>query len=434
MVLAAVIVLLRLTTVPVAGQASSSTAWGHPNLEGIWLDVYATPLERNPALGDREFATGEERAERDQARIGLAPAPGRSFERGERGSAQDVSSAYNAVFTSVKPAGPRTSLIVDPPNGRLPALTAEAKRKQEVQLEWRQALMQNTPTCEQGARGCEGGEYGPPSPRRFDVPPFYNTQRMNRHDGPEDQSLSDRCMGGGTPNFNGFRRIVQGDDSIAIGYDTGQGQGFQRIINLSGNHPPSQVSLRHGDSRGHWEGQTLVIETTNFSPKFTLRPARGGFYFKTNPVYSDTYDTPDWRQLLMCQEIGHDFGLDHQDENFNNANLGTCMDYTSDPSTNTEPNAHDMQQLKKIYRHKDGGGGGGGGKPCRGPAWKCSGSQTPPPAFNMELTGIGQWGQLVRTSRDGGRSTFVQDFGNEHHVYTHVTWTLDIAEQLREGR
>ena len=94
---------------------------------------------------------------------------------------------------------------------------------------------------------------------------------MNRHDGPEDQSLSDRCMGGRTPDFNGFRRIVQGEDSIAMGFDTGQGQGFQRITNLSGNHPPSSVRLRHGDSRGRWEGDTLVIETTNFSPKFPFR-------------------------------------------------------------------------------------------------------------------------------------------------------------------
>jgi hypothetical protein len=99
---------------------------------------------------------------------------------------------------------------------------------------------------------------------------------MNRHDGPEDQSLSDRCMGGRTPDFNGFRRIVQGEDSIAMGFDTGQGQGFQRVIYLSGDHPPSQVRLRHGDSRGRWEGQTLVIETTNFSPKSTFRPVRRG--------------------------------------------------------------------------------------------------------------------------------------------------------------
>ena len=266
-VLAAVIVVLQLTPAQLAGQAPSTTAWGHPDFGGIWVDVYATPFERAPELGDREFTTAEERAARDLAAMGNA---GRDRREGV-GTAQDVSGAYNAVYTSVKPAGPRTSLVVDPPNGRLPDLTAEAAQREQVQLEWRQALMRNTPTCQQGAPGCEGGEYGPPSPRRFDTPPFYNTQRMNRHDGPEDQSLSDRCMGGRTPDVNGFRRIVQGEDSIAIGFDTGQGQGYQRIVNLHGNHPPSQVRLRHGDSRGRWEGDTLIIETTNFSPKFPFR-------------------------------------------------------------------------------------------------------------------------------------------------------------------
>ena len=267
MMFAAIIWLVQLTGVQVAAQAPSETVWEHPNLEGIWLDVYTTPFERAPELGDREFTTAEERAARDQARIGNA---GRN-RRGPRGSPQDVSGAYNEVYTSAKPAGPRTSLVVDPPNGRIPSLTPDAQRADELRRDWRVMLMQNTPTCEQQAPACEGGEYAPPSPRRFDVPPFYNTLRMNRHDGPEDQSLGDRCMLGGTPDFNGFRRIVQGEDSIAIGYDTGQGQGFQRIINLSGSHPPTQVRLRHGDSRGHWEGQTLVIETTNFSPKFPFR-------------------------------------------------------------------------------------------------------------------------------------------------------------------
>ena len=83
--------------------------------EGIWLDVYDTPLERVPELGDREFATAEERAARDEARR----TPGRNI-RGPRGSAQDASGAYNAVFSSAKPAGPRTSLVVDPPNGADP--------------------------------------------------------------------------------------------------------------------------------------------------------------------------------------------------------------------------------------------------------------------------------------------------------------------------
>ena len=266
-VLATILVVLQLTAVPMGGQAAATNVWDHPDLEGIWLDVYATPFERAPELGDREFSTPEERATRDEARRGNE---GRD-RRGPPGSPQDVSGAYNAVYTSVKPAGPRTSLVVDPPNGRIPALTPKAKGEDEIRREWRVMLMRNTPTCEQDAPGCEGGQYGPPSPRRFDVPPFYNTSRMNRHDGPEDQSLGDRCMLGATPDFNGFRRIVQGEDSIAIGYDTGQGQGFQRIIYLSGSHPPSQIRLRHGDSRGRWEGDTLVIETTSFSPKFPFR-------------------------------------------------------------------------------------------------------------------------------------------------------------------
>ena len=265
-VLACVMVLMQLTAVPVEGQAGSTTAWGHPNLEGIWLDVYATPFERPERFGDRELATEEERAAQDMARMGNE---GRN-ERGGDGRV-DVAGAYNAVYTSAKPAGPRTSLVVDPPNGRVPALTAEAVQMNEVQREWRLMLLRSTETCKVGGTGCRGGEFGEASPRRFDVTPFYNTSRMNRHDGPEDQSSGDRCMSGRTPDFNGFRRIVQGADSIAMGYATGQGQGFQRIINLTGDHPPRQIRLRHGDSRGRWEGETLVIETTNFSPKFPFR-------------------------------------------------------------------------------------------------------------------------------------------------------------------
>ncbi len=264
----ATIMALLVNVVPVVGQAPDATVWGHPNLEGIWFDVYSTPFERSRDLGDRELATAEERAARDQARMS---SQGRNV-RGDDGRV-DVAGAYNAVYTSAKPAGPRTSLVVDPPDGRVPALTAEAQRQNELRREWTLMLLQNTETCQSGGRGCAGGEYGPPSPRRFDVTPFYNTGRMNRHDGPEDQSSGDRCMSGRTPDFNGFRRIVQGADSIAIGYDTGQGQGFQRIINMNGNHPPGQVRLRHGDSRGRWEGDTLVVETTNFSPKFLFRGA-----------------------------------------------------------------------------------------------------------------------------------------------------------------
>jgi hypothetical protein len=76
-------------------------------------------------------------------------------------------------------------------------------------------------------------------------------------------------------------------------------------------------------------------------------------YTKMNDTYFDTaqYNTTAWRNLVMCQEIAHAFGLDHQDEDFNNANLGMCMDYTKVPSTNQHRNRHDYDQLVTIYSH-----------------------------------------------------------------------------------
>ena len=265
-VAAAIATVMVLLQPAAGGQGPGDTPWGHPDLEGIWLDVYATPFERPAGVGDRELFTAAEREARDQARM---VNPGRD-RRGTDGRT-DVAGAYNAVYTSARPAGPRTSLVVDPPDGRIPALTPEAQRDNELRRDWRLMLLRSTETCRLGGSGCAGGEYGPASPRRFDMVPFYNTGRMNRHFGPEDQSLGDRCMSGRTPDFNGFRRIVQGEDAIAIGYDTGQGQGYHRIVNLGGDHPPATVRLRHGDSRGRWEGRMLVVETTNFSPKFTYR-------------------------------------------------------------------------------------------------------------------------------------------------------------------
>jgi hypothetical protein len=76
---------------------------------------------------------------------------------------------------------------------------------------------------------------------------------------------------------------------------------------------------------------------------------------KVNDTYfnTPTYNTTAWRNLVMCQEVGHTFGLDHQDENFDNPNLGTCMDYTSNPGTNQHPNQHDYDELSIIYAHLD---------------------------------------------------------------------------------
>jgi hypothetical protein len=198
----------------------------------------------------------------------------------ERGTELDVAGAYNAVFTSMKRTGARTSLIVDPPNGRMPPLTPEAAKMAAADREFRLALLQATDTCKNKSVACGGWKYDPtPSPRLAELPPRYNTARMNRHDGPEDGALPDRCLTMGLPEFGAatgsFRRIVQTPGGIAIFYDVGQGQGWQRNIVMNDSpHLPASVRQWYGDSRGHWEGNTLVIDVTNFSPKTDFQGAR----------------------------------------------------------------------------------------------------------------------------------------------------------------
>ena len=103
--------------------------------------------------------------------------------------------------------------------------------------------------------------------------------------------------------------------------------------------------------------------------------------------WNSVTDNDAYRQLVMCQEIGHDLGLAHQDENFTNSVLNTCMDYTSiDPELNQHPNLHDEEMLQtEIYDHTHGGGGGGGntGGPPGGGKGKGAGTASqPPPAWD----------------------------------------------------
>jgi hypothetical protein len=256
--------------------SSLKTPWGEPDLQGIWTDESDTPLQRSPKFANQESFTEAQRAELDKERSALL----RRDKRVERGTELDVAGAYNALFTSQKRTGLRTSLIVDPPNGRLPTMTPEAAKMAAAEREFRLALLQSTATCKSKSVACAGGKYDPtPSPRRAELPPRYNTQRMNRHDGPEDHSLPDRCLTIGLPEFGAatgsFRRIVQTPGGISIFYDVGQGQGWQRNIVMNGSpHIPATIRQWYGDSRGHWEGDTLVIDVTNFSPKSDYLGAR----------------------------------------------------------------------------------------------------------------------------------------------------------------
>src|SRR5207253_4671163 len=141
------------------------TPWGEPDLQGIWTDPYQTPLQRPAKFANKEFFTDQERADLDAQRAGIP----RRDARVERGTERDVAGAYNAVFQSVRPTGKRTSLVVDPPDGRIPALTPEAATRSEGDREYRLALLQPTQTCKNKEAACAGGKYGPVSPKRNEI-------------------------------------------------------------------------------------------------------------------------------------------------------------------------------------------------------------------------------------------------------------------------
>jgi hypothetical protein len=273
------------------------TPWGEPDLQGIWTDEFDTPLQRPAKYAEQEFFTQAQRAELDKERTEML----------NRRAAGTLADAYNfAVFLSTKRTGARTSKIADPPNGRIPPLTGDAQKAAAADREFRLILLQATDTCKKMAPGCAGGKYDPtPSPRRADAPPRYNIAGINRYDGPEDGTLANRCLTLGLPEFGGptgsFRRIVQTPGGISIFYDVGQGQGWQRNIVMDGSpHLPANIRQWYGDSRGHWEGNTLVIDVTNFSPKTDFQGSRENLHLierwtRTGPTsleYAVTIEDP----------------------------------------------------------------------------------------------------------------------------------------------
>jgi hypothetical protein len=260
------------------------TSWGEPDLQGLWTSESATPLQRPAKYAGREFLTDAEIAEldRQRARDQKDAKPGDLLTHPLRvdGRLRDATTANDADAVSARRPGRRTSLIVDPPDGKVPPLTPEAQKTRAMMREFQLALLQATETCKNKTGrsptdGCAEGQYGPPSPRRKEPPPYYNTERLNRADGPEDRSLGERCMGALLPDFDGFRTIVQSPGVVSIYYDTGQGQGWHRVIPVDDNpHLPSSVAQWWGDSRGHWDGNTLVVDVTNFSPQTDYRGSR----------------------------------------------------------------------------------------------------------------------------------------------------------------
>ncbi len=133
---------------------------------------------------------------------------------------------------------------------------------------------------------------------------------------------------------------------------------------------------------------------------------------KLNDTYfrTATYNKAEWRRLVMCQEIAHDFGLDHQDEVFDNPNLETCMDYTNNPlgpPSNEHPNDHDYEQVETIYSsHTDSST-----TIAQGSSAASAGGERPE-----------QWGRLVRRTPDGTPVLYERNLGGGDRLFTFVIW------------
>jgi PPE-repeat protein len=166
---------------------------------------------------------------------------------------------------------------------------------------------------------------------------------------------------------------------------------------------------RYGFRQGGWLGMARIWASGDHIVQATVQMN------DTFLVDDSRYNSSAWKQMVVCQEIGHAFGLDHQDENFGNPNLGTCMDYTRDPGSNQHPNRHDYEELESIYAHLDGAGGGGGGG---------GGGNCPPRNPKCGNGGIGNAPPFSQASRANG-SVYVDRLPGGVTRVTHVLWVPD---------
>ena len=236
--LAALLVVGWLTPVSAWAQAAPRTPWGQPDLQGVWDFRTITPMERPESLGDQEFLTDEQIAdlERDvadrNARLAARPAQrtvvSNSVDRGVDGAPGSYNNFWMDRGTRVIGTR-RTSLIVDPPNGRIPPLTAAAERR-------RAAERQHT--------------------------------RDHPADSWTDRSIYERCILGfnsGPPieprAYNNHMQVFQTPGYVVIFNEMVHDA---RIVPLVPRDPlPGHLRQWMGDSRGHWDGDTLVVETSN---------------------------------------------------------------------------------------------------------------------------------------------------------------------------
>jgi hypothetical protein len=226
--------ILLLSAVAVSAQTAkpkvARASDGHPDLQGTWDFAQLTPFERPSAFAGKSSISDEEAEEFAQQRI----ESGNKDYRGG-GAAADVERAYNDFWWDFgKRIAKQTSLVVDPPDGRVPPLTSEAQARAAA--------------------------------------------RRGKYDNPEERPLAERCVLGfnsGPPMipsaYNNNMQLVQTHDHVVI---LNEMIHSARIIPLDGRpHAPSNIRSLTGDSVGHWEGDTLVVDTTNFSQEAGFRGA-----------------------------------------------------------------------------------------------------------------------------------------------------------------
>jgi hypothetical protein len=251
---------------PTSAQTQSNyraprTPWGEPDLQGTYSNRTITPFERQANVNGREFFTREEAAALEKRAQDQSGDEGRS--KGTRG---DVERAYNDFWwdRGTKVTSLRTSLVVDPPDGRVPALTEAAKRR----------------AAEEARR-----------------PAFRGAGASGRGtDSWLDRSTFERCITRGMPAvmsptaYNNNYRITQSPGFVAIAIEM---LGGTRVIPTDGRaHVNGAIRNWMGDSVGHWEGDTLVVDTTNFTDKVLYRGAAENLHLveRFTRVASDRID------------------------------------------------------------------------------------------------------------------------------------------------
>jgi hypothetical protein len=258
---------------------------GTPDLQGVWTNQSATPMERAPALGTRRTFTPEEVAKIEgtaKARVENDSKPSDpTVKIGAAASLPPVGN-YNQFWTdrgmSVATINgeKRSSYIIDPPNGRIPPLTAEAQKRLGI-------------TARPARAGREGGGLGEAftgeagfaaagsAPAANQTSEESDPALLGRADGPEQRGLGERCILGfgstsGPPMlptmYNSYYQIVQAPGVVMILVEMVHDA---RIIRIGGKPLPKGVKQWMGDSIGHWEGDTLVVKTTNFRPEQSFR-------------------------------------------------------------------------------------------------------------------------------------------------------------------